>query len=272
MTLHDFLEQSTATISSNKRAREVRRELLSHLQLKAAELEAGGVAASEAESDALRSLGDPAAIAQDYAVPEVRIKIGWAMLGAIPLFIAAAAALHSPSTILMWLVVLGTAAVIAEPGATLAARLSGLWRTLKNSPLILAAGAASGLAAALSTFGAGGPWSSLFEFFGPWLAVLYCCWQRSPERPAAPFSMVWITNAAFWAVGGSAFLLLGAASPRESYYYNAGSMVTVGLAVTISEWALAYAWEGIQWLRHHDTRISRARRTTLETASQEDFS
>lgn len=270
MTLHDFLEQSTATIPSNKHAGDVRRELLSHVLLKADEWEASGLDPTDAVDAALKSMGDPAIIAQDYLVPQTRIQLGWALLGGIPLLIAAMAAINTPSNILAWLIVLGTIAVIVEPGATLAARLGRMWNTMQTSPLILAAGAASGLAAALYTVNIGGPLSMLFEFFGPWLAVLYCCWQRSNERPATPFSMVWVSNAAFWAIGGSAYLLLRAASPHP---YYSSSMVNIGLAVTVSIWALAYAWEGVQGLRRRDTRLARTRRqTTLKAAAPDDVS
>ena len=132
MTPYDFLEQATASIHSNRQAREVRQELLSHLYLKQAKLEEHGIDPGQAEMDALRSMGDPAAMAADYAVPETRLKWVGVFLGGIPLFITAVLSMGGHADgILMWLVVLGTMAVIMEPGRTLANRLRGLWRIVQ---------------------------------------------------------------------------------------------------------------------------------------------
>lgn len=273
MTPYDFLEQATATIPSNRQAREVRQELLSHLLLKQAELEENGLDPTQAEAEAIQSMGSPADIAEDYAIPETRLKFGWALVGVIPLGITAIVSLENGGNILMWLAVMGTIAVIAEPGRTLNGRLRGLWHTVQKSSIIVAAGAAAGLVTALATFSIGswGAVAGLFEFFGPWLAVLYSCWQRSSEHPATPLSMVWVTNGAFWLMGGSAYLLLHAtASSRVFGYDTLHPMVVVGLSLTISEWALAHLWDGVQWLRTHQTRFAKSRPLILRTISQAD--
>ncbi len=59
MDLHEWVEDVTSAIESNRRAREVRRELLGHLQSLIAELTCQGLDLEQAQAEAVSRMGNP---------------------------------------------------------------------------------------------------------------------------------------------------------------------------------------------------------------------
>ncbi|PSR33834.1 MAG: hypothetical protein C7B46_08285 [Sulfobacillus benefaciens] len=76
----DYLEEATATIASNQEARQVRQELLSHLESLAWDLQQEGWSEAQAPAEALRRLGDAQLLAQAFRESrsnDQRFAWGW---------------------------------------------------------------------------------------------------------------------------------------------------------------------------------------------------
>ncbi len=274
MTQFEFVERATATIASNRRASMVRRELLSHLDMKQTELIENGIDVVDAEKLALESMGDPAIIADQYYLPRTSLKLGTLILAGIPLLGSAILALQSPPDVLIWMIVVATIAVIAEPGASLTVRFHGLGQTLNASRLLVGVSALEGLAQViimLSGIGSPtGPLLVIVEFIISWLIVLYLCWQRQPGSRWTPGALAWMASLPFLAIGGSAFWLSHWNSAFLVWWEQLRSFTMMGMSLAASVFVLAHLWEVIQALKARDVHASAKRATRLSSAPQQD--
>ncbi len=157
MTLYDFLEEATASIDSNGKASEVRRELYVHFLMKVEDLVREGMDPKAAEAHAFESLGDPREIAEGYR-PAYAIRMGsgasrWYFLASIPLVGAALATVRQPSYAIVWLVLSTALAGVLARGTTWQQRVQALVCLIRNVPLLWTVGMIGGTAAAIGTDG-----------------------------------------------------------------------------------------------------------------------
>lgn len=276
MTQFEFLETATSSIRSNQRAAAVRRELAGHLDMKATDLMQEGMEASQAQNEAMDSLGDPRDIADAYQSPVMHRRLGWKAIAGIPLLFAVGMTLENPVYALLWLTVAAVIAIMAESGLSLRARLSGVITGVISARILLYGGAVAGIAAALGTLGPGGPITSameaMVEFVVPVLIVLYVCWQgTSAGTTRTPYAMVSIVSAAFLVVGTFVFSIghwnvatwewVGALQPVAT----AG---VIGLPLLLL--ATAFGWDAAVWLRWNDLRSLRRARSQSRRNRQAD--
>ncbi len=257
MTRYDFVERATASIASNKRASQVRRELYSHLVMKEADLVAEGKSANEARDLAIAGMGDPALVADGYAAPRTSpLRVAGVLLAGVPLVAAGVLTANSPPYIMVLVLALLTVAVFYAPGDTLPERLQELAETFREGRLLALLGGIAGLAAAIA------PGMNalffLFEIAAPWLGVLYISWQRNRLAPRlTPYAMTWIVAGSASITGGVIYALANAGRlPWWQWVddFHAVAAMT-GLLLPISVMALGTGWNAVLWLRRRYVRL-----------------
>ena len=208
----EYVERATATIASNRRAAAVRRELLSHIDLKCADLVQGGAIPEEAERTALESLGDPILIAEAYHLPRRSELIPPVYWLAVPAFLFSVIVAVRAELAPAWLVAVGVLAIGTVPGESLQQRGRQVAALVGGQRQMAWAGSIAGVAAALGTFG--NPPLILTGFLDsvevmvPALVVLHEAWQRYQHgRDQDPLRQAGVVATSFLVAGGVVFTL-----------------------------------------------------------------
>ncbi len=254
MTPYDFLEAATASIASNSKASEVRRELYAHFLMKVEELVAEGMDSQQAEARALESLGDPREIADGYrpafAVNPQSHPSRWYLLAALPLIMAAVATVNRSSYAIVWGVLSTALAGMLAPGKAWQQRATGLFHLLREVPLLWVFGLLGGTAAAIGTATGAGENGVVFllEFLLPWLGFLFYRWrEREFAQKRNAFHLTWVVSTAFLVAGGMVYALVHLNVNPAMAYVSAGPVTTIGvLFLPVSMLALSYVWNWAQ--------------------------
>lgn len=270
MTPYDFLEDATASIASNRKAAEVRRELYAHFLMKVDDLVAEGMDRQTAEEGAIASLGDPTEIAAGYlpvyaASPASHSTRSY-ILAAIPLILVMIAAANRPSYAVVWVVLATAIAGMLISGKTWQQRVQALYRLIREVPLLWAVGLLGGAAAAIGTVSLSGENGILFlfEFLLPWLALLFYRWrEREMVEKTNAFHLAWVVSSAYLVAGGLVFILTHLDVNPTTAYSTVQPVTTVGVSLLpISLLALSYAWDWVQTVGVHRFRFSLTRQSS----------
>lgn len=263
MNRFDYLEAATSSIGANHRAAAVRKELLGHILLKREELIEGGLGEDEAEAEALRSLGNPAEIAQGYGKPTgerhgARVYVATAVLA-----IAFAATLVNPLTgSMLWLAILAVLALASVSGNTVPEKVQAVLVLVRRQRSVGLGAAVSGVAVGLSTFGAPPPlWASFLwtvAVLATGLPALHQVWVRDRDGlDQEPWLMGGVGSAAFLLSSIVIYALGHWQTPSGAWIPGVGPVTIVGVPVMSLGLAglglIAGAWRQLQIRVGHTT-------------------
>ncbi len=223
MDLHEWAEDVTSGIESNRKAREVRRELLGHLASIADELIAEGLNSEQAEIEAVSRMGNPGwlqvSLRQVVGPPLSRTQIlGFVLAAALTLIGAVGSLGDSLFAGLLLLGGLVMAGAASSPGDR-QAPFAALGRGFKRHVQVVATWSLLGLLAGAEPVWSAGPSVSQWSWIWP-----VCLYVIVPAAGAATL----------WAFSRSGVLAsLGT--------LGAGLLAYAGVGI-VSGWALSAFW------------------------------
>jgi hypothetical protein len=262
MNRYEYLERATASIPSNRRAADVRKELQGHIEMKRRDFLQAGLSSDEAEAQALQSLGDPAEVAAGYERPAVLPGRRAGYLLALPLTFSMVLAIASPGAgLVVWLVLLAVIWAGPQRDGTVRERLERVRADIGRYRLVAWGALASGVATALYTLGSPPPlWGGFLiaaTFLAVGLSTFYEIWTRDRHgRDLEPWLMAAVGALAYLA---ASLTVMALGHWNEDWLDLARLAMTAGLVLvplgTLGLCAGMTAWRHVYVQRGRDVPV-----------------